>query len=119
MPKPTKDNPEFSREREFKVILEDIQSQFRTFGEGLDRLDQRVERLEEIVPRVEHIERDVAAIKFVIPTLATKKELKEAIEQAVKPLATKQELKEAVEPLATKKDLQEFEKRLNAVESAR
>ncbi|MBI4357827.1 MAG: hypothetical protein HY584_00885 [Candidatus Omnitrophica bacterium] len=89
MPKPTRHNPEFSREREFKVILEDIQSQFRTFGEGLTDLRERMEHVEEIVPRVENIERDVAAIKFVIPTLATKK------------------------------DLQAFEKRLTALESTR
>ena len=74
MQKPPK-GPGYSQEREFKVILEDIQSQFRTFGEGQNDLRERMERIEEIVPRIEHIERDVAAIKFVIPTLATKKDL--------------------------------------------
>ena len=74
MPKPPK-GPAYSREREFKVILEDIQSQFRTFGEGMEDMNQRLERLERIVPRVEQIEVDVSAIKIMLRTVATKDDL--------------------------------------------
>ena len=92
------------------MILEDIQSQFRTFGEGLAGAREDLTGVREdvrvIKRRVGNIERDVMAIKIVIPTLATKKELQEAIA-------------EAVAPLATKKDLRELEKRLVAIEHAR
>ena len=50
---------DYSREREFKVILEDIQSQFRVFGEGLGEVRERVIRMEE---RMEHLEEKVEQV---------------------------------------------------------
>ena len=62
--------------------------------QGFRKLDQRVERVEQI-----------------LPTLATKADLQAAIDKAVEPLATKAELRaainKAVEPLATKAQLRE------------
>ena len=58
----------------------------RTMEEVLQNLDRRVARIEQI-----------------LPTLATKDELREA----VAPLATKEELREAVAGLATKEELRE------------
>jgi|SRR3989338_5247022 len=72
-------NPEYSREREFKVILEDLQSQFHVFGEGLTTLIEKVEKIE-----------------TVLPTLATKAE----VAQLIAPLVTKAEIAQ----LATKTD---------------
>lgn len=52
--------PEYSRERKFKVILEEIQKQFRVFGEGLqgihDRLDRVEARLGAVEERLDRIE---------------------------------------------------------------
>ena len=79
MPRESKEGPEYSREREIKVILEDMQSSIRVFGEGLN--DVR-ENLNDVRDRVIHLEEDVsiiktdvAVIKSIIPTLATKKDL--------------------------------------------
>ena len=62
----------------------------RTMEEVLQNLDRRVARIEQI-----------------LPTLATKDELRSAIQEAVAPLATKEELREAVAGLATKEELRE------------
>ena len=55
--------PEYSRERKFKVILEDLQAQFRTFGEGLDDVRQRLERVEDHVSHIPSMESDLALLK--------------------------------------------------------
>ncbi|OGX10956.1 MAG: hypothetical protein A2351_04245 [Omnitrophica bacterium RIFOXYB12_FULL_50_7] len=60
---PRKDS-EHSREKEFTVVLEDIQSQFRVFGEGLGDVQNRLERIEN---RFGKVENDVAVIKSAIP----------------------------------------------------
>ena len=81
-----KQNPEFSREREFKVILEDLQSQFRVFGEGLNDVRNRVERIEDKVDRldqkvdildgrVSNLENEMSFVRRVLPTVATKDDL--------------------------------------------
>ena len=62
----------------------------RTMEEVLQNLDRRVTRIEQI-----------------LPTLATKDDLRSAIQEAVAPLATKEELREAVAELATKEELRE------------
>ncbi len=58
---------------------------------NLEQMEQRFDKLEGRVDRVEQI----------LPTLATKDDLQAAIE----PLATKAELRAAIEPLATKAEL--------------
>ncbi len=52
---------------------------------------------------LQNLDRRVARIEQILPTLATKDELREA----VAPLATKEELREAVAGLATKEELRE------------
>ena len=47
MPKPDKAGAEFSRDREFKVILEDFQSQFRVFGEGMQDIRRNLQDFRE------------------------------------------------------------------------
>ena len=39
--------------REFTVVLEDVRSQFKVFGEGLQGLDEKVTRLDEKVTRID------------------------------------------------------------------
>lgn len=69
MNKPSKGKPEFSQEREFKVILEDIQSQFRVFGEGLQDVRDRLGRLEVSVTRLNE---DMSLIKIAVPQIFTR-----------------------------------------------
>ena len=73
-------NPEYSREREFKVILENLEGEFKAFGEGqedirrgLNRIEDRVQRLE---GKVDHLEVEMSSIRKVLPTLTTKDDLK-------------------------------------------
>lgn len=54
MSKVPKKGPEYSREREFKVILEDLQSQFRVFGEGLEIVRKGLEDVRDRLGRVEN-----------------------------------------------------------------
>ena len=62
------------------------------------QMEQRFDNLEGRVDRIEQI----------LPTLATKGDLRAAIDAAVEPLATKAELRAAVEPLATKVELRDL-----------
>jgi len=57
---PTSNNP--SKDREFAVILEEINVRFKTFGEGLSGIRQRVERIE---PKIDQMAEDVELIKLV------------------------------------------------------
>ena len=52
MVKPGNPGPEFSQDREIKVILEDIQSQFRVFGEGMEDVRSRLGKIETNVAEV-------------------------------------------------------------------
>ena len=104
MSKTPRKGPDYSREREWGVILEDLQAQFRTFGEGLASVREELGGFRlEVRKRFEHLEMDIAFIKV---NYATKKDLEKALEKAV-------------EPLATKKDLELLEKRLTTLETSR
>ena len=80
-------NPGPAPEHRLNIILEELQSQFRTFGDGLTDVQEKVES---ILKRLDPIEEDLRLIKSVISVIPT---------------------------LATKKDLQELEKRLKALET--
>ncbi len=58
--------------------------------------------------RVESVERRVDRIEQILPTLATREDLK----REIAPLATKAELRAAIAPLATKAELRAVEQRL-------
>ena len=69
---------------------------------------------QEMEARIKNIDERTERIEQILPTLATKDELHEAVallatkeelRKAVEPLATKEELRKAVEPLATKEEL--------------
>lgn len=72
--------PEYSGDREFKVILEDIQSQFRAFGEGMDTVQCKLDALQ---VDMSQLKTDVSQLKTqmsfvtdkVLPTVATKDDL--------------------------------------------
>ena len=66
------------------------------------QMEQRLDNLEHRVDRIEQI----------LPTLATREDLKEAIA----PLATKAELRAAIAPLATKAELKATKAELREVE---
>ena len=113
-------NPEYSREREFKVILEDLHGQFKVFGEGQEDMRRGLNRIEDRVQNVEdkvaHLEVEMSFVRRVLPTLATKDDLIPfATKDDLIPFATKDDLI----PLATKEDLKQLEKRLIALESTR
>jgi hypothetical protein len=63
----------------------------------------------DIPAMLENLDRRTERIEQILPTLATKEELRIAIAEAVAPLATKEELRtaiaEAVAPLATKAEV--------------
>lgn len=59
--------------------------------------------LEEVV---RNVDMRLSRVEQILPTLATKAELHEAIAWAIAPLATKAELQAAIAPLATKAELQ-------------
>ncbi len=72
-------NPEYSREREWRVIL-DIQSQLRIFGESMqymrdefhdvrDRLDRLEDNVCEIKDKVNRLEEDVSEVKIKVTTI--------------------------------------------------
>ena len=65
-------------------------------------------RMEQMEQRLENVECRVDRIEQILPTLATREDLK----RAIAPLATKAELKAAIAPLATKAELREVEQRL-------
>jgi hypothetical protein len=62
----------------------------------------------------ENLDRRLARVEQILPTLATKDDLKafatkEELRLAIEPLATKEELRLAIEPLATKEELKALE----------
>ena len=66
--------------------------------------------LVELEQVVRNVDARVARIEQILPTLATKEDLKtfatkEELRTAIAPLATKEELRAAVAPLATKEEL--------------
>ena len=78
--------------------------------EVLRNLDRRVGRIEQILPTLatrEELRAEVARLatreelRAEVARLATKEELRKAIE----PLATKEELRKAIEPLATREEV--------------
>ena len=104
-----KHGPEYSDEREWAIILEDLRSQFRDFGEGLAYVR---EDLTDVRDRVIHLEEDMKLVKAIIPTLATKAALNElkidvvGIKKILPTLATRAEVAEikAILPTLATKD---------------
>ena len=64
--------PNYSRDREFTVVLEDLRSQFSVFGEQLTNVVEDVSVLKQDVATLKF---DVSVIKSILPTLATKRDL--------------------------------------------
>ena len=77
--------------------------------EVVRNVDMRLTRVEQILPTLA----TKAELQEAIAPLATKEELRVAIAEAIAPLATKVELREAIAeaiaPLATRAELQEFD----------
>jgi hypothetical protein len=77
-----------------------------SFSEELRLMDDAT-----ITGHFENLDRRLARVEQILPTLATRDELHAAIAAAVAPLATKEELRlaiaAAVAPLATKEELRE------------
>ena len=114
MPKPGKDRPEFSREREYKVVLEELQSQFRTFGEGLEDVRGHVERIEVDVLQIKE---DVVILKVDVGVLKVDVgQLKEDVGLLKTQISF---VRKALPTVATKDDLIPLERRVSALESAR
>jgi hypothetical protein len=65
-----------------------------------------------IATQFENLDLRLARVEQILPTLATKDDLKalatkEELRLAIEPLATRKELKLAIEPLATREELRE------------
>ena len=110
MPKPPRQSPEYSREREFKVILEDLHGQFKVFGEGQKDLCQRVERIEQkldgVEQKVDTIEMKVNVIEMKVNVIEIKVN---AIEMDVS------QMKSFLKPLTAQ--VSDHDRRLNVLES--
>ena len=67
MSKPGKQGPEFSHDREFKVVLEDLRGQFRVFGEGLQDVRKRLGHVEggisEMKEDIQEVKREIYTMK--------------------------------------------------------
>lgn len=63
-----------------------------------------VQPLEQVI---RNVDMRLTRVEQILPTLATKAELHDAIAAAIAPLATKAELAEAIAPLATKAEMRE------------
>ena len=100
--------PEHSRDREFTVILEEIRSEFRVFGEGLTEVQKQIGSMSN---RLEQLEESVSLMKSILPAIASD------IRNIQSTYATKKDL----ERFATKEDFQKFvevvDKRLHILES--
>ena len=62
--------PEFSREREWTAVVEDLRSQFRTVVEGLTDVQEKVSTIPQIHERLQRVEEDVKLIKSALPNLS-------------------------------------------------
>ncbi len=66
----------------------------------LENLDRGLARVEQILPTLatkealENLDRRLARVEQILPTLATKEELRTAIADAIAPLATTEEMRE-------------------------
>ena len=80
-------NPGYSRDREFSVILEDLRSQFSVFGEGLEIVQNDLETVKRDVQKLTHLPHAVkqlqgdfyqfkSFVEKVLPEVATKDDLK-------------------------------------------
>jgi hypothetical protein len=58
-----------------------------------------------VLTQLENLDRRLAHVEQILPTLATRDEMRRAIADAVAPLATREELRAAIAPLATKEEL--------------
>jgi len=95
----------------------------RTLAVQLENIDQRLNRVEQILPTLATKDDLVATkgelrreIDRAIEPLATREELRREIDRAVEPLATNEELRReivhAIKPLATKEALHELREEL-------
>jgi hypothetical protein len=65
---------------------------------------------------LENIDRRLTRMEQILPTLATKEELKTlATKEDLKTLATKEELQAAVAPLATKEEIRELRRHMDVL----
>lgn len=101
---PLHKGPEFSGDREFKVILEDIRSQFRAFGEGMDTVQRKLDALEGLPQAVKELQEDVGLLKIDVSQLKTQMAFV---------------IDKVLPTVATKDDLFRLEKRLTTLESSR
>jgi alkylhydroperoxidase/carboxymuconolactone decarboxylase family protein YurZ len=87
----------------------------------LENLNRGIARVEQVLPtlatkdEIQNLDGRLASVEQILPTLATKEELR----AAVAPLATKDELRsaiaDAVAPLATKEEIRELRRHMDVL----
>ncbi|MBI2095341.1 MAG: hypothetical protein HYT89_04155 [Candidatus Omnitrophica bacterium] len=74
------------------AILEEIRSNFRTFGEGLSDVQEKTsdisDRLGHVEQKLDQGQLEIKAIRSVLPTLATNKDLEKFSEEFNRRLTT-------------------------------
>src|SRR3989338_6009980 len=58
--------PEYSRDREFTAILEEIPSDFRAFGEGLADVQEKVSHIPSVIDRIDRAEGKVTMLEMAV-----------------------------------------------------
>ncbi|PIQ87094.1 MAG: hypothetical protein COV74_02075 [Candidatus Omnitrophica bacterium CG11_big_fil_rev_8_21_14_0_20_45_26] len=106
-------------EREFKVILEDIYSQFRIFGEGLTgvngRLDGMEQRLDRMEVRLDRMEVRLDRMEVRLDRMEGRLDRVEGDLQVLK--SDMSFVKIVLKTVATKDDLLVIDRRLTALEN--
>ena len=74
---------------------------------------------DQVLERLDNLDRRLDRIEQFLPTLATKEELRSVVDAAIAPLATKDELRDAVAKLATKEELRDAVAKLATKEELR
>ena len=130
------DGNEFSQEREFKVILEDIYTQFRVFGEGMQDVQKKLGkidgRLDRIEIRLDHVEIRLTAVETRLTGVETRLDRVEIRLTGVENRLTGVEtrlgcvekdvafiIKMALPTVATKDDIKAHDRRITLLERAR
>ncbi len=78
---------------EAENLLKKLDRRLQNVEQILPTIDRRLQNVEEILPA---FDRRLGNVEQILPTLATKQEMRAAIDEAVRPLATREEMHAAI-----------------------
>lgn len=105
---------EFSDERETRVLLEDLHSQFQVFGDGMVTMQEKMDvmqgKMDVMQGKIDVMQMDLTEVRENVGSLNLK------VGNLEKEMSF---VRKALFTVATKDDLKQLEKRLVALESTR